>query len=249
MSLENAEWWEYARPFRHFRAKRALTDEAYQRVASKFKEISTASRTDGKPLLEKRYENYDALMLSFNEHLAHSFCEIFGEQQLRFLAGLIGMPFVPRIVGALHSSPANSRTGWIHTDYCVVWFDECRSSLSPITFPDSSTCDYFTGRAKSPSARPVPYVRAAAMIYYLCNDGWSQPDGGQTALYSTIRGDGSSELISPLNNSILFFECCPHSYHRFIANPGRERNSLILWLHLPVSEAESRWGPPNRQPQ
>jgi hypothetical protein len=128
----------------------------------------------------------------------------------------------------------------------ICHFSEGTSQCTLRGFPNSGQCDYFTGRVKSPSARPVAYVRAATLIYYLCNDGWAPLDGGQTALYSTMRGDGACEPVPPLNNTLVFFECCPHSYHRFVANLGRARNSIILWLHLPVAEAEGRWGPPNR---
>jgi hypothetical protein len=225
---------------------KVFTDDAYVAVASNFRRLAAASQSDGRPLMEKKYGNYDALMLSVDHQLVDTFHEFFGEQQLRFLAALLGIPFVPRIVGALHSSPPHSRTGWIHTDYCVVWFDENSPSLGPLSFPSSNTCDYFTGRVKSKSARPVAYARVATLIFYLCNDGWAPQNGGQTVLYSSMQGDGACESISPLNNTLLFFECSPHSYHRFITNPSRTRNSIILWLHLPVQEAESRWGPPNR---
>jgi hypothetical protein len=151
-------------------------------------------------------------------------------------------------VGAMHSSPRNSRTGWVHSDYCSVWFDANVVESAPILLGTSQTCDYFSGRPKDPSAQPIEYVRAAALIYYLCNDYWKPKDGGHTALYAASRGDieQSKESIPPTNNSLLFFECSPHSYHRFVTNPGRARNSIILWLHLPLAEAELRWGTPRR---
>jgi Rps23 Pro-64 3,4-dihydroxylase Tpa1-like proline 4-hydroxylase len=81
------------------------------------------------------------------------------------------------------------------------------------------------------------------MIYYLNNDGWQPGDGGETALFATGKlGVGPFGLCPPVNNSLLLFECTPHSFHSLIANPRRARDSVILWLHSTVEDAEAKWG-------
>lgn len=116
--------------------------------------------------------------------------------------------------------------------------------MEALMFPPRGRCNYFTGQAKVPDAKPKEYIRAATMIFYLCNDGWEQGDGGETGIYSADceTEDTVVKLIPPLNNSLFLFECSPHSYHRFVTNPGRTRNSIILWLHASVQDAEARWG-------
>jgi hypothetical protein len=81
------------------------------------------------------------------------------------------------------------------------------------------------------------------MIYYLCNEGWSEPDGGETGLYGAAKPHDRTiaSRVPPVDNTLLLFECSPHSYHRFLTNPGRRRNSIILWLHTTVDAAEARW--------
>jgi hypothetical protein len=151
---------------------------------------------------------------------------------------------LPRVEGALHSNLAGSATGWIHTDLCSGWFDELGVGPDTLLFPPRGRCDYFTGRTRAPDAEPREYIRAATLIFFLCNDGWLPGDGGETGLYSSAHETEHTEvsLVPPVNNSLLLFECSPYSFHRFVANPGRMRNSIILWLHSEVGVASAKWG-------
>jgi hypothetical protein len=240
------DWWAFRQPFFHYRALNVLDPTAYNALSSVFFSILDATTFPGDApyKLRKSGGQYDALVLAMNDSLAPEFAPLFSESWLRSLAGLFSLPFIGRVDGGLHSSPPNSRTGWVHTDLCSAWFDEANVSGRPIAFADHSTCDYFFGHKKRAEALPNEYVRAVTAIYYLCNDGWQKGDGGETALYSVAAPSPSSEvvLVPPENNSLLVFECTPHSYHRFVANPGRRRNSVILWLHTTVDEALTRWG-------
>jgi hypothetical protein len=213
-------------------------------VCSTFRAIleMTDGERDGPYHLKRSNPKYDARILAMNEDLAPSFDPLFSQAWLQALFRLVDLPELRRIDGGLHSSPIDSRDGWIHTDLCSGWFDE--SSSQPGLFPDRRKCDYFSGAPKTESAKPVEYVRAATMIYYLCNEGWRPGDGGETGLYSSSRTGAHApfKLVQPIDNSILLFECSPHSYHRFVTNPRRTRNSIILWLHTTVERAEGMWG-------
>ena len=80
-----------------------------------------------------------------------------------------------------------------------------------------------------------------AMLFYLCNEGWQEGDGGETGLFESVNSIEPCITVAPRNNSILFFECTPRSYHSFLANPGLERNSIIMWVHRTMQDAISRW--------
>jgi hypothetical protein len=238
--------WDYQLPFRHYRAVNALQPAVYQGLASRFSALLEASAAgrDGHPRFAQTNANYDARILGVDEELARAFAPLFSMELIDELHELFGLPFLPLIDGALHSSPAGSRTGWIHTDLCAAWFDESVRPAGPFLFPRRDRCDYFTGSPKDPAAQPKKYVRAAALLYYLCNDGWAPGDGGETALYGTEHPSSRSKVaqVPPLSNSLVAFECSPHSYHRFITNPRRVRNSVILWIHATPEVMESRWG-------
>jgi hypothetical protein len=245
-ALSSGEWWGYSSPFRHWCATEVLDAAAYRRVATAFNSIleTTAGHKEGPYRLSKSTARYDARMLAMNEDLAATFYPFFSDAWISSLHRFLSIPNLGRVDGALHSSPKGSRTGWVHNDLCSGWFDEQRLSASSIVFPDRSRCDYFTGRRKVESAAPREYVRAATMIYYLCNDGWKSGDGGETAFYSAARKYEQTRLkiVPPINNTLLLFECSPHSYHRFLGNPGLTRNSIIFWLHMDATHAVERWG-------
>ncbi|SFG39718.1 2OG-Fe(II) oxygenase superfamily protein [Duganella sp. CF458] len=240
------DWSEWQQPYRHFRANHVLDAESYAALCAQFSRIldTTAGKREGKYKMRPAMGNNDGWLLGLTDDLAASFAPLFTEAWLRSLAELLELKFLPRIEGALHSNPQGSRTGWIHTDCCSAWFDESNSTPERLMLPPRGRCSYFTGKAKARDAQPVEYVRAATMIFYLCNDGWQQGDGGETGIYNLgFEGKDTVEtLIPPLNNSLFLFECSPHSFHRFVTNPGRTRNSIILWLHASVEDAEARWG-------
>jgi hypothetical protein len=240
------EWWEHSLPFRHFTATDVLDAETYQELCHQFTVIvdATNGKCAGEHIMTRSNPKYDAYMLGMNATLATAFAPLFAEPWLPSLAAFHGLDFLSHVSGGLHSSPKGSRSGWIHTDFCSGWFDESDNTEGSLTFPRPDRCEYFTGLAKSSDAKPKEFVRAATLIFYLCNEGWKQGDGGETALYGAARQTQFTavKLVPPLNNSMLLFECSPHSYHRFVANPGRTRNSIILWLHSTVDDAQARWG-------
>lgn len=243
---EGCQWWEYTKPFRHFGATNVFNEATYKELCHQFSLILdvTNGEREGKYKLTNVKKNYDALILGLNDTLATEFAPIFTEEWLKSIAQFMNIEFLPRIEGALHSSPPNSKTGWIHTDLCSAWFDEKGTDKEKLMLPPRGRCNYFTGRTSKPDAEPAEYVRAATMIFYLCNDDWESGDGGETGLYGAHRETKYTDkkLITPINNSLLLFECSPHSYHRFITNPKKTRNSIILWLHSNVENAEARWG-------
>jgi 2OG-Fe(II) oxygenase superfamily len=244
-------WERVAKPFEHFRAADVLRERTYAAVASGFNDILDATEGGNGPYkLQKGTKNYDARMLAVNADIAPMFWPLFDVDWIRWLYGLCEIPFVPKIDAALHSSPPDSQSGWIHTDLCSAWFDEdAECAQNGLMFADRNRCDYFSGKPTPLACRPIEYVRAATVIYYLCNDHWSSGDGGETALYASKGKNSPYSLVAPFNNTVLVFKCSPHSYHRFIANRRSARNSVIFWLHSTVDYALSQWGTAINRPQ
>lgn len=234
-------------PFTHIYATDVFSAEIYKRLSQEFAAIvdRTLAGAGSGPKMFKSGTNYDALILAISSSLSDRFAPIFTHQWQEIVSQLLNLPFTERVDGALHHIPRGSRSGWLHTDLCSGWFNVAATSLTDheIIFPDRSQCDYFTGEPRNPGAKPEQYVRAASMIYYLNNDGWSEGDGGETELYSTARSDvGPKKAIAPKNNTVVIFECTPHSFHRLLANPGRHRNSIVVWFHTTTEFGQSRWG-------
>jgi 2OG-Fe(II) oxygenase superfamily len=239
------QWTAYRCPFFHVRATNVFAPHTYNRLSAEFAGVLGRS-TDGttsSPKMVKSQPAYDALILAMNAQLSGCFAPLFGREWICRLGQLLKLPVTSLIDGALHHVPQGSRSGWLHTDLCSAWFDALAAVEGDVTFADGSRCDYFTGARRTTTAEPKEFVRAATMIYYLNNDDWRQGDGGETGLYSTSRSDlGPTKFIAPQNNSLILFECSPHSFHRLLGNPGCSRNSIVLWLHATLEFAEARWG-------
>ena len=245
--MMDLSWFrEHRRPFRHFRAQNVFPDDVYQALASRFSEIlrQSSAGVPGAYQLAQSSPNYDARILGVDDALARLFSPLFSMEAIQQIHGLMDFPFIPIVDGALHSSPVGSRTGWIHTDFCAAWFDHSIPPAGPFLYPRRDRCEYFSGELKTPGAAPRKYARAAALLFYLCNDGWRPGDGGETGLYGSqvLSSRSAVEFVPPLDNSLLLFECSPHSYHRFIHNPGRVRNSIILWIHATPELMQAKWG-------
>lgn len=237
-----SDWFIEQRPFRHIWAERVFRRDAYESLVKAFVAVrDDASQGNDQDRFRGRQVGYDAQMVAMNHRLGVKFAPIFERRWANFTARLLELPVLPQIDGGLHHIPVNSRSGWIHNDFCSAWFDE--GLKGDVVFPDRTKCDYFSGTPKSVDARPREYVRSATMIFYLQNDSWQKGSGGETGLYAGSRVDlGPMSAVAPLSNSLLLFECSPHSYHRLIGNPGCARNSIILWLHDSIENAMSKWG-------
>jgi hypothetical protein len=238
----DGEWFVHERPFRHVRAERVFRDDCYRGLEKAFGAIRKGGETGGiATRFERSTSAYDALIAAVSPLVSARFHPLFDRRWIALLARVLDLPVLPQIDGALHEVPINSRAGWIHNDFCSAWFDA--GVHGDLIFPDRRKCAYFTGSAKTPDARPREYIRAATMIFYLDNDDWKPGAGGETGLYATSRRDTEEvHAVAPVSNSLLLFECSPHSYHALLANPGCSRKSIILWLHCTVDYAQSRWG-------
>lgn len=241
---ENAEWWEMTQPFRHVIATNVFDASTYGRMSRAFSEIQQGRSPHTTKKLAQSTPNYDAFVLAIEAKLADVFAPLFSPGWLQSIARLFGIPFIPVIDGAMHSSRPGSRTGWIHSDYCSAWFHRPADG-STLLFPDRTKCDYFSGVLRTQGTQPIRYIRAATLIFYLNNDGWKPGDGGETELLGASRELRATpiERVPPLNNSLLIFPCSRHSYHRFVTNKI-ERNSIILWLHATLPVATTLFGPP-----
>jgi len=216
----------------------AAMNRAYDELLS-----GSEEQEPGAPRFGRSNASYDPLTLPLDSDRAGSFAALFNAPWLHALAHLIGVPESPWVDAGLHFCPQGSRSGWIHTDYCIGWFDRDGGETRGLRWPDRTRCSYFTGVAKSGRVAAVAYARVASAILYLENPGWTESDGGETGLYSASEDSLGTEQVRvpPVGNTLLAFECGPHSYHRFLANPGRARRSIVLWLHSTPESATKRW--------
>jgi hypothetical protein len=143
---------------------------------------------------------------------------------------------------SLHHHDTGDSTGHIHNDLAPGWFAGPRDT-NGIAVADIDRCSYTTGETPS-GLRARSVVRAVAVLYFTASPRWYHGAGGELGLFKTIDGplEQPDAKVPPLDNSMVLFECTPHSYHAFTGNPFQERNALVMWLHRPKHEVVKRWG-------
>jgi hypothetical protein len=191
----------------------------------------------------RNIKGYDAYALSFSPALDGPLAIFVSREWHDMLARLLGIEATGDINGGFHHHLPGSGSGRPHNDLNPGWFvDSPRTD--GINVSNYEKCDYNSGQIYKPGLKARETVRAAALLFYLNNPSWRQGDGGETGLYLDAGQavDQPSEAPPPVDNSLLLFECTPHSYHAFLQNHRNPRNSLIMWLHRTKAEVERRWG-------
>lgn len=148
----------------------------------------------------------------------------------------------PYVYAGAHHHSVGSKSGFIHTDFGTAWY--ARGSNGSIQLPNHQLCNYQTGKGDLSDAEKVQVVRGVVLLFYLLNDGWGPGDGGETGLYARedLPVSKPSALVSPVNNSLVAFECSPTSFHTFISNRKCPRTSITVTVHRTLEDAERRFG-------
>ncbi|MDB5513567.1 MAG: hypothetical protein JWQ17_325 [Tardiphaga sp.] len=193
-----------------------------------------------------RTANYDATIIPMNDSDRIPFAPFLDLEWLRLISRAMAVDPCFEVDGALHSHPAGSRSGWIHNDYNPGWFAR-GAREGEVYLNATDICDYRTGRVPPSSTSPVCRMRYLTLIYYLENPPWKPGMGGETGIYLSQRQsiDLADVFVPPHENTLLVFECTPHSWHSFRTTNFR-RNSLTLWLHRDSGQAKQQW--PHHEP-
>ena len=241
--IRNRAWLRPQSPFPYVTATNVFVDGFYRKLETELAEIlhGGTSEVPGRQRFSRNISNYDAHTIGFTP-LTKGALSLFASPPWHdLLASLFDVAGTDHVNVGAHHHQIGSKNGWVHNDFNPVWFPSVRSGR--IGFPDHDRCDYKSGAGPLGTAEKVQVVRAVAMIFYLLNHGWVEGDGGETGLFASARTgiDASTVRIRPIDNSILAFECTPHSYHAFLHNPGRPRNCIIMWIHRSMHDAMTRW--------
>jgi 2OG-Fe(II) oxygenase superfamily len=245
--LHNRAWQRKARPFPHVVATNVFFESYYQKLAATFARLEARglSQIPSDERLSRNIIGYDAFGFSLNTD--KPFSREFGIFTSRcwhdMLAGLLNVEATGHINCGLHHHAPVSQDGWVHNDLNPGWFAEI-PGRDGIIQARHALCSYTHGTVARPNISVVEVVRAVAMIFYLNNGPWPDGHQGATGLYTSFDQPVRQpvEVVAPIDNSVLVFECTPFSFHAFIGGNRKARNSVIMWLHRPKDHAVLRWG-------
>ena len=230
--IANRRWVCRQDPFPHIVARNVFTEDAYRAFVTGFEHA----------LATYFAKNPDSFTMKMSDDRNSPFAMFTSRAWHDMLATLWGIDATGDVDGGLHHHEPGGKGGHVHNDLNPGWFVGAARS-DRVNLPRPAICSYYHGDVAREGVAPRRTVRAVAMLYYLNNPPWRPGDGGETGLYRA-NDDGVLSpvaVVPPINNSMLLFECTPHSYHSFIASKNA-RNSIIMWLHRPYADAVGRWG-------
>ena len=235
--LRSRRWLRRSQPFPHVVATDVFTPAVYSELEADF-------RTR---LVEGAFSNnmpgYDALGVELDAVCDGPFGLFVTRQWHDLIAAITGVNATGQISGGLHHHRIGSANSAVHNDLNPGWFADVERE-DGIVVATRNLCAYSTGEPAQENVCCNEVMRAVAVLFYLGNPPWSPGDGGETGLYRHRDDDITAPvaIAPPRSNSLLIFECTPHSFHGFLTNRFSERNSLIMWLHRRKADVIERWG-------
>jgi hypothetical protein len=246
--LANRRWWLKSSPWPYFFADNIFTQEFLSQLEAQFLEILGRGfgQSSDRTRFGRNMPNSDAYSWNLPPNVSGPLAIFYSRAWHNMLVALTGVSSTRDVNAALHHHQVASANGSVHRDVGIGWFsDQPRADgINPM---DLTRCSYTSGAVEEDGTAAREVVRSLTMIIFLCNPHWQSGEGGETGLYNypSDSVEKPAVRIAPVSNSILIFENRPDSYHSFLSNPRVTRNSIILWLHRPKSEAVSRWGDHN----
>jgi hypothetical protein len=241
--LANRAWLHRGCPFAHITARNVFTTEFYGALAAQLTEILNrgVSEIPCNSQFSRSIPGYDSYGIGFHLPMEGALSVFLSVAWRDMLCNLFGVEATPYIYAGAHHHATGSKNGFIHNDFNPTWF--VRAGSREIQTPDPN-CSYRNGSGSFDAASKIEVVRGAVIIFFLLNDGWRSGDGGETALYrSAISPIGEyAACYPPENNSLVAFECTPHSFHTFLQNKRMPRTSIIMWVHRGLEEAVDKFG-------
>jgi hypothetical protein len=239
--LQNRSWSFRVDPFPHVVAEDVFQPRAYAELEEAFARRLAGSLPDER--FSRNMPGYDASGLTFSPRTSGPLALFVSREWHDLIAATFGIDVTMHVSGGLHHHDRRSADGTIHNDLNPGWFVDLESD-DGIVVSDHAVCDYKNGDTFEPGASPVETVRAVAVLFYLNNPVWECGSGGVTGLYlsGTDNIHRPAAVVPPHNNSLLAFECTPHSHHAFLSNTRQQRDSLVVWVHREKSSVVAKWG-------
>jgi hypothetical protein len=243
-ALANRAWLHRSQPFPHVVAHDVFTTDFYQSLEAQLRAVLDAglSEVPDRTRFSRNIPGYDSYGIGFGALMPHPIGLFLSPAWRDLVCGLFGVERTPYVFAGAHHHAVGSSSGFVHNDYNPVWF--VRSHDGRIRTPDPARCAYKTGEGTLPDSAKIEMVRGVAVLFFLLNDGWRPGDGGETGLYHLGRDpvDAPAVRCPPVNNSLVAFECTPHSFHTYLANPRLPRTSIIMWVHRGMADADAAHG-------
>jgi hypothetical protein len=240
--LADRRWIRRNRPFPHFYARDVFTADFYRSLHREFERVER----EQPEVFLRNMTGYDAAGASI-KHFLDSPLGVFASRQWHdLIARVVRVPATGDVNAGMHHHDPGGASGWPHNDLNPSWFAGPPPGPDEVCLEGTDGVGVVTG--ERPPGTPVrDVVRAVSLLFYLGNPEWQPGDGGETGLFAdaATAAAGPAVAVPPINNTMVFFECTPRSWHAFVSNRTKPRNSVVMWLHRTKDDAVRRWGDEN----
>jgi hypothetical protein len=235
--LDNRRWVRRTEPFPHVVAGNVFVPGFYAELEAEFVRLLR----EHPEAFQRNMAGYDASGADLDRYRSGPLGVFVSRAWHDMIAGVAAVRPTGDVSASLHHHEPGSSTGWPHNDLNPGWFAAGPPDPNQVRLPSDAPIGYHRGtRADGVEARET--VRGVSVLFYFANPPWQPGDGGETGLYRAPRPDGLAAAVPPVNNSLVLFECTPFSWHGFLRNQVKPRNSLVMWLHRSKDEVRDRWG-------
>jgi 2OG-Fe(II) oxygenase superfamily len=238
--IANRRWVRRARPFPHVVASNVFVADFATQLGAEFARIER----EHPEAFRRNMTGYDASGADLGRYQDGPLAVFVSREWHDLIAGVAGVRATGDVSASVHHHDPNSAGGWPHNDLNPGWYADPAPAPGHVRLAGTDGVDYHRGtRPAGVSARET--IRAVSVLFYLGNPAWEPGDGGETGLWDSPHSAGPSAAVPPVNNSLVLFECTPCSWHGYLANNAKPRNSVVMWLHRPKADVVARWGEPS----
>jgi hypothetical protein len=237
--IANRRWVRRTEPFPHVVAQDVFDPKFYAQLEQEFVRIER----EHPEVFRRNMAGYDASSANVAEYADGPLGVFVSREWHDLIAGVAQVDATGDVYASLHHHEPGGASGWPHNDLNPGWFEGATPSPDEIRVTSQPRVAYATGpRSDDIAARET--IRAVSVLFYLANPLWQPGDGGETGLFDSFDSArfGPAAAVPPVNNSLVMFECTPYSWHAFISNRTKPRNSVVMWLHRPKDDVAQRWG-------
>lgn len=226
-------------PFPHVHIQNFFKEDFYRQICNQFKTVLATGIVEAhEPWSPNKFHKipygYDAAYWQPPPDVGLPIKQLFQSVWIDFFSSMFGVPLTKNISLTFHCQLKDSKPFAAHNDYCYVGMPKLEDQDDRVRQFYFENPYFITGSQEAREMDVSLQMRSVVGLFYLENPKYLAGNGGETGLYRSYEDytqDNPVKKIPPLSNSMLIFETTPHSFHTYLPNKAKYRNTMLFWLH------------------
>ncbi len=227
------------KPFPHVNIRNFFKRDFYLSLCHEFettlqKGVLEADEPKDLQRFQKFHYGFDASHWQLPPNIGAPINLLYQPVWIEFFSKLFGVPLTKNVSITFHSQVFGSKPFSAHNDYCYVGMPKSKPGDDNVKQLFYDAPYFISGPQEAKDLNLDLQMRSVIGIFYLDNPDYVEGNGGETGLYESYEGylqNNPVKLIPPISNSMLIFETTPDSFHTYVPNKAKYRNTLLFWLH------------------